>query len=118
MNGTIARVEITNDGKSGVIQYKNLNAEGGHSGSPLLLMQDIKKGNIVLDGESDRLIDKRILSDHGYATKLDERQYDIIGVHIEGSGIERTACLITIDKLEWINSMIKGLLTPTIHKAK
>ena len=72
MNGTIARIEITNDGKSGVIQYKNLNTEGGHSGSPLLLMQDVGKGNIILDGESDKLIDKRILNDHGYASKLDE----------------------------------------------
>ena len=82
MDGTIARVETTDDRKSGVIQYKNLNTEGGHSGSPLLLLQDIQERNIVLDGESGSLIDKRILNNHGYATKLDEMKYDIIGVHI------------------------------------
>ena len=82
MDGTIARVETTDDRKSGVIQYKNLNTEGGHSGSPLLLLRDSQEGNIVLDGESGSLIDRRILNNHGYATKLDEMEYDIIGVHI------------------------------------
>ena len=48
-------------------------AEGGHSGSPLLLMQDHDNGtNIVLNGESGKIIDKKILNEHGYANKLDE----------------------------------------------
>jgi len=72
-------------------------------------MQDSERGaNIVLGGARGKIIDKKILNEHGYSNKLDEIQYDIIGVHIEGSGIEKTACLITIDKLEWIDSIVKG----------
>ena len=32
--------------------------------------------------------------------------------------MEKTACLITIDKLEWLNSIVQGAFTPLIQQAK
>ena len=121
MSGTVGRVILTKDKKSGVIHYKNLVTEKGHSGSPLLLMckEDnhiYNKTPIQIKGASDRFVNEKLVGKcTGIKKQITQYQYEIIGIHIEGNDRENTACLITLDKLKWINSTVENKFYGTIN---